>query len=120
MELLGVGDLLSEAFSLVFQWKVLLVIAVAAAYGTLVGAIPGLTATMAVALIVPLTFYLNDVQAIAVIVTAVTCSIFAGDIPSVRGIFNEFPQFLVSTGPSMKADILGDLNMTEHLTLGGS
>jgi TctA family transporter len=37
---------------------------------------------MAVALIVPLTFFLTDVQAIAAIVTCVTCSIFAGDIPS--------------------------------------
>ena len=54
----------------------------AACYGIFVGAIPGLTATMAVALMVPLTFFLSDVQAIAAIVTTVTCSIFAGDIPA--------------------------------------
>ena len=58
------------------------VIGLAAVYGIFVGSIPGLTATMAVALIVPLTFFLSDVQAIAAIVTTVTCSIFAGDIPA--------------------------------------
>ncbi len=58
------------------------VIGLAAIYGIFVGSIPGLTATMAVALIVPLTFFLSDVQAIAAIVTTVTCSIFAGDIPA--------------------------------------
>ena len=77
---------MNEAVSLAIQhvlaWQVLLVIALAAIYGILVGSIPGLTATMAVALIVPLTFFLSDVQAIAAIVTTVTCSIFAGDIPA--------------------------------------
>ena len=82
MELLGVDSVLSAAFENVMQWQVLLIIAIAAAYGILVGSIPGLTATMAVALIVPLTFYLSDVQAVAAIVTTVTCSIFAGDIPA--------------------------------------
>lgn len=73
---------LQTAIQSVLAPDVLLVIAIAAAYGIFVGAIPGLTATMAVALIVPLTFYLNDVQAVAAIVTTVTCSIFAGDIPA--------------------------------------
>ncbi len=83
MNLLGVLDTLSAAIWLVASWDVLLVIVVSAAYGIVVGAIPGLTATMAVALIVPMTFYLSDVQAIAAIVTSVTCSIFAGDIPAI-------------------------------------
>ncbi len=60
----------------------LLTILLSAIYGIFVGAIPGLTATMAVALMVPLTFFLSDVQAVAAIVTTVTCSIFAGDIPA--------------------------------------
>ena len=62
--------------------QVLLVIVVCAFYGIFVGAIPGLTATMAVALMVPITFFLSDVQAVAAIVTTVTCTIFAGDIPA--------------------------------------
>ncbi len=46
------------------------------------GAIPGLTATMAVALIIPLTFFLSDITALAAIVTLEACAIFAGDIPT--------------------------------------
>lgn len=75
-------DILSQAATNVFQVQVILIIIASACYGIFVGAIPGLTATMAVALIVPITFYLSDVQAVAAIVTTVTCSIFAGDIPT--------------------------------------
>ncbi|MCA9216663.1 MAG: tripartite tricarboxylate transporter permease [Planctomycetales bacterium] len=61
---------------------VMVTILLSCVYGIFVGAIPGLTATMAVALMVPLTFFMGDVQAIAAIVTTTTCSIFAGDIPA--------------------------------------
>ncbi|MGH6782279.1 MAG: tripartite tricarboxylate transporter permease, partial [Sphingomonadaceae bacterium] len=43
--------------------------------------IPGLSATMATALLVPLTFFMPPVPAIAVIVTTSTMAIFSGDIP---------------------------------------
>jgi len=52
-----------------------------AVFGLFVGAIPGLTATMAVALLVPVTFFLPPVPAVACIVTATAMTIFAGDIP---------------------------------------
>lgn len=76
------GKLLLDAISQVASWEVLLVMLLAASYGLAVGSLPGLTATMSVALMVPLTMYLSDVQAIAAIVTTVTCSIFAGDLPA--------------------------------------
>lgn len=75
-------EILVDALRLICQPSTLLIILAAAVYGIFVGSIPGLTATMAIALMVPLTFYMSDVGAIAAIVTAVTCSIFAGDIPS--------------------------------------
>ncbi len=78
----SVPDVISAAISDVLSPTVLLTIVLAAAYGIFVGSIPGLTATMAVALMVPLTFFLSDVEAVAAIVTTVTCSIFAGDIPA--------------------------------------
>ena len=65
----------------VFTAPVLAIVLASAAYGIFVGSIPGLTATMAVALLVPLTFFLDPIPALAAIVTTVTCSIFAGDIP---------------------------------------
>ena len=69
------------AFGLVFQPYVLSVILVSAVFGLVVGSIPGLTATMATALLVPVTFFMPPVPAIASIVTATAMAIFAGDIP---------------------------------------
>ena len=50
-------------------------------YGMVVGAIPGLTATMAVVLLVPFTWFLDPVPAVAAIVATTATAIFAGDIP---------------------------------------
>ena len=72
---------LGTAFGLVFQPYVLWVILGSAVFGLFVGAIPGLTATMATALLVPITFFMPAVPAIAAIVTATAMAIFAGDIP---------------------------------------
>nr|WP_272211919.1 tripartite tricarboxylate transporter permease [Marinicella sp. W31]MDC2877809.1 tripartite tricarboxylate transporter permease [Marinicella sp. W31] len=69
-----------DAFALVFQPNVLMVILASAVFGMFVGAIPGLTATMATALLVPLTFFMDPVPALASIVTATAMAIFSGDI----------------------------------------
>ena len=53
-----------------------------AVYGIFIGAMPGLSATMGVALFVPLTFWMDPLPALAGIVTMVACAIFAGDIPT--------------------------------------
>jgi putative tricarboxylic transport membrane protein len=76
------GSVLAQAFALVFDPYVLWVILASAAFGLFVGAVPGLTATMATALLVPVTFFMPPVPAIASIVTATAMAIFAGDIPS--------------------------------------
>jgi TctA family transporter len=69
-------DALITAFGLVFQPYVLAVIVASAVYGLFVGAIPGLTATMATALLVPVTFFMPPVPAVAAIVTATAMAIF--------------------------------------------
>jgi putative tricarboxylic transport membrane protein len=74
--------MLFEALRLVLDPFVLWVILASAAFGLFVGAVPGLTATMATALLVPVTFFMEPVPAIASIVTATAMAIFAGDIPS--------------------------------------
>src|SRR3954467_11009526 len=70
------------AFSMVFDPYNLWVILASSLFGLFVGAVPGLTATMATALLVPVTFFMAPVPAIASIVTATAMAIFAGDIPS--------------------------------------
>ena len=70
-----------QAFGMVFEPYGLLVIFCSALFGLFVGCIPGLTATMATALLVPMTFFMPPVPAVAAIVTATAMAIFSGDIP---------------------------------------
>jgi TctA family transporter len=68
--------------SLLMDPKVLLVICISAIYGLFVGAMPGLTATMAAALLIPFTFFMDPIPALVSIVTMSAMAIFAGDIPA--------------------------------------
>ena len=72
---------ISQAFGMVFDPYTLLVMVLASMYGLFVGAVPGLTATMATALLVPVTFFMAPIPAVAAIVTATAMAIFSGDIP---------------------------------------
>src|SRR6188768_4374190 len=71
----------AQAFSMVFEPYNIVVMLAASLFGLFVGAMPGLTATMATALLVPVTFFMAPIPAIAAIVTATAMAIFAGDIP---------------------------------------
>src|SRR5690606_21602915 len=66
------------AIQMVASADVLLAMIGAALFGLFVGAVPGLTATMATALLVPITFFLDPIPAVAVMVTATAMAIFAG------------------------------------------
>jgi TctA family transporter len=74
-------DALITAFGMVFDPYTIAVMLGASLFGLFVGAVPGLTATMATALLVPVTFFMPPITAIAAIVTATAMAIFAGDIP---------------------------------------
>ncbi|WP_439573110.1 tripartite tricarboxylate transporter permease [Phreatobacter sp.] len=75
-------EILAQAFALVFRWDVILIIIASGIFGMFVGAMPGLTATMATALLIPVTFFMDPVPALGAIVTATAMAIFAGDIPA--------------------------------------
>ena len=70
-----------QAFSMVFEPYTLMVMVLASLYGLFVGSVPGLTATMATALLVPVTFFMPPIPAVAAMVTATAMAIFSGDIP---------------------------------------
>src|SRR5690348_14915861 len=74
-------DTLIQASLLILDPYVILIICLSSAFGLFVGAMPGLTATMATALLVPVTFFMPPIPALAAIVTATAMAIFAGDIP---------------------------------------
>lgn len=71
-----------EAILSVFAFDVLIPWLLAMVLGIFVGGIPGLTATMAVALVVPLTFHMEAVSGLAMILGVSFTAIFAGDIPA--------------------------------------
>ena len=75
-------DAFLQGLTLLFSWKVILIIMASAIYGLFVGAMPGLTATMAAALLIPFTFFMDPVPALVSIVTMAAMAIFAGDIPA--------------------------------------
>lgn len=74
-------DKFIAALDLVAQPETLVTLVGASFFGFAIGCLPGLTATMAVALLVPMTFFMSPIAAITSIVAASAMAIFAGDIP---------------------------------------
>ena len=62
-------EVLLAALKLLADPYVIFLIIVASLFGLFVGAIPGLTAAMAIALLVPVTFFMAPLPALAMIVT---------------------------------------------------
>ena len=75
-------DHIWTALVMLSSWKLMLTITICSIYGLFVGAVPGLTATMAAALLVPFTFFMDPLPALVSIVTMEAMAIFAGDIPA--------------------------------------
>lgn len=110
-------DALIQAFGLVFDPFVLGVIAGSAVFGMFVGAMPGLTATMATALLVPVTFFMPPVPALGAIVTATAMAIFAGDIPAAMLRMPGTPASAAYTDESYAMTQKGQLNLTMGVNL---
>ncbi len=72
-----------RAFELFFQFQVLLATAMGVVVGVVLGSIPGLTATMAIAIIVPMTFSLSPVVSIGMLIGAYKGGCFGGSIPAI-------------------------------------
>lgn len=71
----------STALGMLADAQLIVVILLASVFGLFVGAIPGLTATMATALLVPVTFFMPPLAAVSAIVACTAMAITAGDIP---------------------------------------
>ncbi|MFW6122021.1 MAG: tripartite tricarboxylate transporter permease [Petrotogales bacterium] len=71
-----------ENILIVFQPDVLLPLLISMVFGVFVGGIPGLTATMAVALIIPISYYMSPLAGLAMVIGAAFTAIFSGDIPA--------------------------------------
>lgn len=74
---------LIAAFGIFFQLPNILSIVFGVSLGILLGSIPGLTATMAIALMIPLTFYMPPVAAISMLIGAYKGGCYGGSIPAI-------------------------------------
>ena len=63
-------DVLPSSFGMIATPEVALVVFLSSVYGLVIGCIPGLSATMATALLVPITFYLSPIAAVAAIISS--------------------------------------------------
>lgn len=65
-----------------FSWEGILALLLGGLYGSMFGAIPGLTATLAVALFIPIAFFLDPMVALPAIIAISSVAIYAGDVGS--------------------------------------
>lgn len=66
-----------------FTLNILLLILGGSAFGMIVGAIPGLNTTLAVAIVIPVTFYLNPVEALALLSAVYKSGIYGGSVSAI-------------------------------------
>lgn len=76
-------DALYEAIALVFTFQTLMWIAIGVTIGVGVGAMPGLTATTGIALMLPLTFTLDQAAALGLLIGLYKGAIYGGSISAI-------------------------------------
>lgn len=76
-------DLILEGLSLTLSWESLLAICVGVIAGQILGAIPGLTASMAVALLIPYSFYFSPWVGIPMLMGMFKGSLFGSSVTAI-------------------------------------
>ena len=76
-------DILGQSLGLVFNATNIIMIVLGVFIGMLLGAIPGLTGIMAIALLLPFTFTMHPVTALILLVAIYKGAMFGGSIPSI-------------------------------------
>ena len=72
-----------DALPLLFTWQAILAMMGGTAIGIGVGALPGLSATMGIAVLVPLTFTMQPVTALGMIAGIYNGAMYGGSIPAI-------------------------------------
>lgn len=86
-----------DAFTVLFEWQNLLLLAGGTALGIVVGAIPGLTASMLIALTLPLTFHMDPVGAVTLLIGEYVGGISGGLITAILLRMPGTPASIVTT-----------------------
>lgn len=86
-----------DAFVLLFAWENLFFLVIGTALGIVVGAIPGLTASMLIALTLPLTFHMDPVAAVTLLIGEYVGGISGGLIMAILLRMPGTPSSIVTT-----------------------
>ncbi len=89
-------DLILSGISMVFVPENMLWACAGVAFGMIMGSIPGLTDTMAIVLLLPFTFYLSPIAAIALLMGLSKGGNFGGSIPAILLNIPGTPQAMVT------------------------
>jgi putative tricarboxylic transport membrane protein len=81
--MLGLTDVLTLGLPLVLTPSVLGLAVLGSLVGIIVGALPGLTAVMAVAIMIPLTYTMSPQEAFALLLTAYSGAVFGGSLGAI-------------------------------------
>ncbi|MFC2008591.1 tripartite tricarboxylate transporter permease [Chloroflexota bacterium] len=99
-------EALGSAIPLAFAWDNLLWIVIGVVVGVSFGAIPGLTGIVALALLLPFTFYMSPVGAMALLLGSYKGSMFGGSISAIT--------FGVPGDSPAAADVLDGFTLTKN------
>jgi len=76
-------NILAESFQTLFQWEVLMALLGGVIGGMVMGALPGFTGAMGVALLLPLTFGMPAVSSLVMLTALYTSAIYGGSITAI-------------------------------------
>jgi len=76
-------EIIQEIFANILTWNMLLMVCIGVIIGLTVGAIPGMTGSMAIALALPFTFFLPLYEGLALLVGIYKGSLFGGSISAI-------------------------------------
>lgn len=73
----------AQAFAVIFQPMQIVALCAGSIMGVIMGAIPGASATLAIAILIPITYWTSTEFAIISLMAAYTCGIFGGSITAI-------------------------------------
>ncbi|MCM3762295.1 tripartite tricarboxylate transporter permease [Alkalihalobacillus oceani] len=77
------AEILIEVLGNMFLWETVVAIIIGVIGGMLVGSLPGLSATMAIALLIPLTFGMAPITGLVLLVSVYTAGVYGGSIAAI-------------------------------------
>ncbi|WP_173931189.1 tripartite tricarboxylate transporter permease [Chelativorans sp. Marseille-P2723] len=76
-------QMMGQAFALLLDWQLLWLIPAGLLYGVIVGAIPGMTASLGIALVMPFTFHMTAIEALVFLSSIFTGGVYGGSITAI-------------------------------------